>query len=734
MPTTTFNPKRIQTLGGLAVLQDGRPLGGSAQQPRRLAILAILARAGDRGVARERLITLLWPDTGEERAKRSLNQALYALRQELGSEEIFLGTRELRLNPDLLSSDLAEFESAAASGALELAARAYGGPFLGDFTLPGAVDFARWAERERATLETEHVRVVEAAAITAAKRGDWGGAVLWWRRMAALDPHDSGTAQGLMRALAAAGDVPGALRHAEIHAAMRQQELELSPDPDVVALADRIRKGELPPVARPSAAITAPEQPISPKQVIDTPSVAVLPFINMSPGGENEYFSDGLTEELTNALTHVAGLRVVSRTSAFALKGKDLDAPAIGTRLGVSLLVEGSVRAIGNRIRVTVQLVNAADGYYLWSQAFDRMLTDVFALQDEVARSVVVALGRQGASPDLVPWIPPPTTVVEAYTLYLRGRYFVMKRTPESLRVAREYFEQALELDPGYALAHAGLAECWGLLGFEEFGDMPPVEVMPRAQAAAQRALEIDPSLAEGHLWLGVVQLLFGWDLDAAATALRRAHELKPSVSLMLPWQAMVLTLQGRPQEALQCVEEAERLDPVSIPAQSVFGRCLFFVGRFDEARKRFEAVLQMEQTSLATSWLARTQVRLGHPDVAVALLEAGFPRWGRQPLGLEVLGVALATQRRFEEARKVLAELEDLARIRHVSPAHRLAIHAHLGEEEAVLACLRECVQVRSGYVAYFRVLDGARPYLHSPRMTALMAELGVPVDLRPT
>lgn len=226
------------------MFEGPRPLGGNAQQPRRLAILAVLARAGDRGVRRDRLGGLLWGEVEEERARRSLNQALYALRQELGSEEGILGTRELRLNPELIEVDLAAFETARASGAFEEAARLYAGPFLGDFHLPGAPAFARWADEERQGIAADYRALLEGAAAAATARHDRAGAVLWWRRLAALDPADGPAAQGLMRALAMAGDTQGALRHADIVQQIRAQELELPPDSEVAALAERIRRGE----------------------------------------------------------------------------------------------------------------------------------------------------------------------------------------------------------------------------------------------------------------------------------------------------------------------------------------------------------------------------------------------------------------------------------------------------------------------------------------------------------
>ncbi|HSJ76044.1 MAG TPA: BTAD domain-containing putative transcriptional regulator, partial [Gemmatimonadales bacterium] len=241
--------KRIHTLGSLAVVDGTRPLGGHAQQPRRLALLAVLARAGEHGVSRDRLITLLWGEVEPERARRNLNQALYAIRQDLGSEDAILGTHDLRLNPELVEADVIDFQIASSSGALEEAARLYAGPFLGDFNLPGVRDFARWAEEERERLALDYRGILDALAADAKRRGDPAGAVLWWRRLAAVDPMDAGTARGLMLALAAAGDARGALRHAEIFTALRQEELELPPDPEVQALAQQIQRGELAPVA-----------------------------------------------------------------------------------------------------------------------------------------------------------------------------------------------------------------------------------------------------------------------------------------------------------------------------------------------------------------------------------------------------------------------------------------------------------------------------------------------------
>jgi adenylate cyclase len=285
-----------------------------------------------------------------------------------------------------------------------------------------------------------------------------------------------------MNALARAGDRTAALQHARTHERTVQEQLDVAVEPMILEAATRIRQ---------QPAGHAPASPVATGL-----SIAVLPFLDISPDHDNEYFSDGITEELTTLLARVPGLRVVSRTAAFVLKGRSLDTREVGEQLRVEAFVEGSVRKVGDRIRVTAQLVDAATGYQRWSETYDRKLENVFGLQEELSRAIVAALPL-GTDRSAAVVVRPSTSVLEAYTLYLRGRFHSVRRTPESFKVAIEYFEQAVELDPDYALAHGALAECWMLLGFEEFGELPPMAAMPTAKAAAQRALELDERLAQ---------------------------------------------------------------------------------------------------------------------------------------------------------------------------------------------------------------------------------------------
>ena len=295
----------------------------------------------------------------------------------------------------------------------------------------------------------------------------------------------------------------------------------------------------------------------------------------MSADPENEYFSDGMTDELITALGRVEGLRVVSRGSVFMFKGKDVDVREVGQRLKVGAVLEGSVRRAGDRVRVSAQLVSSADGYQLWSDSYDRKLADVFALQEELTQAIVGSLPLGAARSRHRVLVQPSTITAETYTLYLRGRFEALKRSVPGLIAGIGYFEQAIERDPGYAPAHAGLAECWLLRGFEEFGDLAPLEAMPRGKAAARRALELDPDLAEGHGWSGVASLLFDWDWKAAEASFRRAVELRPDYSLAHVWYAVFLMARGRHDEAIARSEHAAELDPLNLAIQAAHRRVL---------------------------------------------------------------------------------------------------------------------------------------------------------------
>ena len=359
---------RLRTLGGAAVEDETGPTGGVAAQRKSLALLALLARAGDRGISRDKLLAYLWPETDPERAGHRLTQALYALRRGLQVGGLFLGSAELRLNAQLMASDVAEFVASHRAGQLDRAVALYGGPFLDGFFLSGAPEFERWMDNERAGLARDYAEALETLAAEAVARGDLGHAAEWWRRLADHDPLSSRVTVHLMSALAAAGRRADAIERAGTYQELIQRELDAAPNPAVLALAQQLRQG-------------APQG--------TELSVAVLPFTNLSSLPANDFFAEGLGEEVMSGLARLDWVRVAARTSASAFRTTELDAREIARRLNVSALIEGSLRQSDERVRLTVHLIDATDGCHLWSERYERQLTNPFALQDELSRLIV---------------------------------------------------------------------------------------------------------------------------------------------------------------------------------------------------------------------------------------------------------------------------------------------------------------------------------------------------------
>ena len=462
-------------------------------------------------------------------------------------------------------------------------------------------------------------------------------------------------------------------------------------------------------------------------------AIAVLPFVNMSPEKENEYFSDGMAEELTAVLARVPGLRVASRSSAFAFKGKDADARTIGQRLKVDSLVEGSVRKVGNRIRLTAQLVDALSGYQRWSQTYERTLEDVFALQEELSRAIVSALPLTSASEVTTTLVKPATESLDAYTLFLRGRYFTNKRSLESLKTATEYFEQATERDPAYAPAYAGLAECWTLRSLVEFDDPDPREAMPRAKGAALKAIDLNPALHDARGWLAAVNMLYDWDWALAEAEFRRATESQPEYSRAHLWYAIFLGAMGRHEESIPRILRAQALDPVSLPIHQIVARCHVWAGQYDMALEQLRAAREMEPTHpLTCAWTARALCGKGVFGEALEELGRGMAVAGRLPLLLALAGRAHAEMGMRPEALGVLEELRQESARRYVSPILTALVLGSLDERDEAFRLYDLAYEKRAGDLAFLRVPNVSLPDQGSavrsdPRFRVLLTKMGL-------
>ncbi|HEY9504666.1 MAG TPA: protein kinase [Gemmatimonadales bacterium] len=457
-------------------------------------------------------------------------------------------------------------------------------------------------------------------------------------------------------------------------------------------------------------------------------ALAVLPFVNMSNDPDNEFFSDGITEELINALSRVKGLRVTSRTSVFAFKGRDQDVREIGQRLNVSAVLEGSVRRAGNRLRVAAQLVNAADGYHLWSESYDRQLADVFEVQDELSRSIVSTLRPKLVGSDSEPLVQPATASVEAYTAYLKGRFFWNKRTLDGYRRGIEFFEQALTKDPDYALAYTGIADCWAMLAFDYFGGVPPAEGMPRAKAAALKALELDDGLAEARSPLAVVAMLYDWDYVASEQHFRRALQIKPGYFPARLWYSFMLSVTGRHEEAIEMINRTVELEPLSLIAHQALGRIYHYAGRDEEAVEHCRRLIEMDPSYVtAYETLTRPLVMLGRHQEALEVALEGVERSGRWSLLLAALGQVYGRMGKREEALAILAELEAQARLHYVPRYHIALVYYGLRGEADALRELERSVEERSGVVAWAKVDPHINWLMANDRFRQILHQAGL-------
>jgi len=423
-------------------------------------------------------------------------------------------------------------------------------------------------------------------------------------------------------------------------------------------------------------------------------SIAVLPFENMSDSKDDEYFSDGLAEDIIDALTRVPGLRVMARTSAFSFRGKELDAREIGARLGVEHILKGSVRRSGTRLRVTAQLVKASDGYHLWSQRFDREMTDVFAIQDEISQAIVEKLQVRLAGDR--PLVRRHTESMEAYHLFLRGRHSVLRMTPESLAKGKEYLEQAIAIDPEYALAYAGIAEfCFfsSLWSFKQ-----PKEDLLQAKSAAMEALRHDSTLAEAHAMLGIVLGIYDFNWEGAEREFRRALELNPASPIVrYSYGFWLLRPTGRPDEALLHVQEAVKLDPLSPNYNAWQGVVYNSTGRHDLAIAQYLRAIELDPSLWRPHWLlamAYGQTRRFEDSIAEARKACELS--GRNAPTLGTLGMAYGFAGRRAEAEAILEQLIVRGQTDYVSPFAMTLVYTGLQEWDLVLEWLEKGVAER--------------------------------------
>lgn len=454
-------------------------------------------------------------------------------------------------------------------------------------------------------------------------------------------------------------------------------------------------------------------------------SIAVLPFLNMSVDPENEFLSDGIAEDLITALSRVSGLRVPARTSAFAFKGKTEDIRQIGKILNVEMVLEGSVRKAGNRLRITAQLINVADGFHVWSEQYDQEMADVFAIQDEITRAIVDALKVRFVEMPGEPLVRRKTTNTNAYELYLRGRYCWNQRGI-GLRKGSHYFELALLEDPTYAPAYAGLADTYNILGF--YGFLPPKEMGAKAKEAALKALELDANLAEAHTSLGFAKFAYLWNWQGAELEFRTAIQLDPRYVLARNWYARLLSVAGRHELALAEDKRALEIDPLSNYANMHLGWSHVSARHFDEAIRQLLQTLEMNPTGLrARCLLGQAYLFSGKDAEAVRELRRASAESNQNVWAFATLGHAEAAVGHRSAAEAILTALVERSKHEYVRPTLIALVHAGLGNHEETISCLEAAVDAKDCWMPLVNS-DPAYDLVRShPRFIQMMIPLGL-------
>jgi adenylate cyclase len=445
-------------------------------------------------------------------------------------------------------------------------------------------------------------------------------------------------------------------------------------------------------------------------------SIAVLPFENMSADPEQEYFSDGISEELLNILAQIPELRVISRTSTFSFKGQNLEIREIAKRLNVAHVLEGSVRRSGNKLRITAQLIQARDGFHLWSNSYDRDVGDVFAIQDEIALAISNALkltlsvgdetNREKSS--------------EAYTAYLKGRYLFNMRTADSFQGAKEQFERAIEIDSDYALAYSGLADTYQLLAAYRY--MSTTDARPLQRAAAYKALQLDESSAEAHVSVGAVLAIHDWDWKGAARELKRAIEINPNYALALQWYGSALAIIGDPGH-LEMMQRAYAANPVSLRTNVDLGLAYYFNEEYETAISQLRSTLELAPDFLAANGvLGLALVETGEYEEAIAEIQKGAGG------GLSLwLGYAYAKAGREDDAMTVLTSWQERWEESQHGAVEIALIHTGLGNIDSAFEWINKGIDARAPAATSLKSYPYWKALRTDPRYKELLRRLNL-------
>lgn len=715
---------RLKLFGVPVLEREDEPVTGRAAHRHRLALLALLALAPSTRLSRDKLIALLWPDSGADRGRNLLKVSTYVLRSELGEDVLLSVGDDVCLNTARVAVDALEFEAALAVDDQATAVALYRGPLLDGFFLSGSPDFEQWVDRERDRLAGGYRRALELLAEAAETAGDLARAVDLWKARAAHDPYDSRVALRLMTTLAASGNRAGALQHATVHARLLEAEYAVAPPPEVAAFAERMRRdadrltaaSALPEITQQNPALAAqalsdepatrapdrqpeivpgeagavPREDVTavvapgerrprrkrwiaaaafllvpslagalwavwPRTTEPQGSIVVLPFVSFSANTEDDYFSDGLTEEIITRLAAVPGLKVISRTSAMHYKRSTRPLPQIARELGVQHVLEGSVRRDGGRVRISAQLIDARGDQHLWAENYETELNDSFRAQEQIASEVARALEVKLSARVRRLLVKQGTSDPAAYDFYQRARYLWNTRTREGHERAIEYYNRATQRDSTFADAYAGLAHVYLTAYQLNLFDTPEAEAYDRLKWASERALALDDESADAHLSFAIaLQWQRNW--PGAAREFRRAIDLNPGHATARSWYSLLLRGMGRSEEALRQSRLAAELDPFGVVIAHNYGLQCYHARDLDCATEQYSRSLEVAPYPGSFRGLGIVHARAGRFSEGIDALRQAVALAPQRSDFVADLAYVHALAGRSEDARSLLA------------------------------------------------------------------------------
>jgi len=455
-------------------------------------------------------------------------------------------------------------------------------------------------------------------------------------------------------------------------------------------------------------------------------SIAVLPFADISPQKDQEYFCDGMTDDIITKLTKIQELKVISRTSVMRYKKTDKDIKEIGQELGVASILEGSIQKAGNDIRVNAQLINVDDGFHLWAETYDRELKNVFKIQSDLAENITSALKAKLSTEEKRGLEKKPTEDIEAYNIYLKARNFWNMRTEEGLQKSLEYFQKAIEKDPTYALAYSGIADYFNLIGYYDL--LPSKDAFPKARDAANKALELDETLAEAHTSLAWIKTFFEWDWSGAQRSYKRAIELNPSYATAHHWYAALLGTIGRHNESIAEAKRAQELDPASVAISCSLGGMFLFARRYDKSIEELQKAIELDPNFYIPHWyLTYPYAMKGLHDEAIAEAHKALKLSGGSLRMKGVLSYAYAVSGKQAEAKNLIVEINKLSKQTYISPFGIALIYVALGEKDKAFELLETAYEQRDHWLYQLKVvayLDSLRP---DPRFKEMLRKMNL-------